>query len=252
MKKGKKEEKLKTILVEAQDVEFLTLSLRVIIEEKKASTSLLQRRLKIGYASSARLMDKLVDIKAVGPAPAHTPTGKSFIFKALPIPEPAKEPVEKKKMGRPTKYTEAIIDEICKRMALGESVRQICRSDHMPERQTVYGWLLDPRYEDFMKRYEQARILQADAIHDELFDIADDGSNDWIEREIGEGRTITVPDHEYINRSRLRVDTRKWIIARMNPKKYGEKLDVTTGGKEIKQARPAIINYIIPKELKIA
>jgi hypothetical protein len=56
----------------------------------------------------------------------------------------------------------------------------------------------------------------------------DDGSNDWIERELESGHVIRVPDYEHIAQSRLRVDTRKWLMSKLLPKKYGEKLDVAT------------------------
>lgn len=153
-----------------------------------------------------------------------------------------------KKGERTAKYSEKLAMVICDRISSGESVTQICRDDNMPLARTVYRWLLEKEKESFYKMYTQAQTLRADVIHDEIFDIADDGSNDWMEREVGKGRTITVPDHEYINRSRLRVDTRKWVLARMNPKKYGESIDVTTKGKKMPAARTVVVNYHAPKK----
>lgn len=258
---AKKNKKPKVAYVEQGELEELSLALRVVIEEKKASTSLIQRRLKLGYSAAARLLDRLEELAVITPARGSDPrslTGYVPKLEAKPVPKvkEVKEkpaPVEKKKNGRPSIYSTELAIKICNRLALGESVLQICRDDDMPEPRTVYLWLLNLQAEDkkeFREMYEKAREIQAEVMHDQLMEISDDGTNDWMEKEVGEGRTITVPDHEYINRSRLRVDTRKWIIARMNPKKYGDKLDVTTKGKQITQPRPVAINYGVPAKPK--
>jgi hypothetical protein len=67
--------------------------------------------------------------------------------------------------------------------------------------------------------------LRAERMAEEILDIADDGSNDWIERE-QDGRTVIVADHEHIQRSKLRVDARKWLMAKMLPKKYGDRTTI--------------------------
>ena len=82
-----------------------------------------------------------------------------------------------------------------------------------------------------MDQYAQAREFQADTIFDEMFDIADDASNDWMLRKQGED-DIEVINHEHVQRSKLRIDTRKWALARMAPKKYGEKIETTLKGDE--------------------
>jgi hypothetical protein len=74
--------------------------------------------------------------------------------------------------------------------------------------------------------YARAKEEMAEHFAEEMLEIADDGSNDWIERELERGNVIKVADHEHIARSRLRVDTRKWLMSKLLPKKYGEKLDV--------------------------
>lgn len=134
------------------------------------------------------------------------------------------------KIGRPTIYSEELALKICKRIADGESLRSICRDDDMPERTTVLGWSLDLSH-PFSSKYMHARDLQADAMADELNDISDDGSNDWMERKMRNGETELVTNHEHINRSRLRVDTRKWIAAKLKPKRYGDKQVIEHEGK---------------------
>jgi hypothetical protein len=76
---------------------------------------------------------------------------------------------------------------------------------------------------DFREQYARARDAQADTLADEIIDIADDGSNDWMERELESGKTIEVVNAEHISRSKLRVDARKWVAAKLKPKKYGDK-----------------------------
>lgn len=117
-------------------------------------------------------------------------------------------------------YSEDVACIICDRIASGESVRSISRSPGMPHEVTIYRWVADDR-DGFRARYTRARESQAERMADEILEIADDGSNDWMEFE---GKTII--DHEYINRSRLRVDSRKWLMARLAPKKWGDKQDI--------------------------
>lgn len=152
--------------------------------------------------------------------------------------------------GRPTKFSIALAAEICDRLAGGQSLREICRSEDMPCVSAVKNWLRDKP--DFVAQYALAREAQADHFAEEILEIADDGSNDWMERQGRDGEVIPVLDREHVSRSQLRVDARKWLMARMAPKKYGEKtslehtgkdgaplipvLNVTTGGN---QSRPA-------------
>ncbi len=75
--------------------------------------------------------------------------------------------------------------------------------------------------------YTHARDAQADALFDETLEIADDGRNDWMERHNEEGEAIGWRENgEAIRRSQLRIDTRKWIAAKLRPKKYGDKQQI--------------------------
>lgn len=120
-----------------------------------------------------------------------------------------------------TSFTRKLGDIICKRLAEGESLRKICDSDDMPGKATVCTWLIStaPIYKDFQDQYARAREIQRHLIEDECLDIADDGSNDWMERELPSGETIDVVNHEHVTRSRLRLDTRKWMLGRMESKR---------------------------------
>lgn len=125
--------------------------------------------------------------------------------------------------GRPVTYQSTVADEICRRMAEGESLNEISRSDGMPAASTVRGWVMDDR-EGFAARYARARELQAETWADEIVEISDNGLNDWSERQTPNGKTETVLDHEHVTRSRLRVDSRKWLLSKLRPGTYGDKL----------------------------
>jgi hypothetical protein len=125
-------------------------------------------------------------------------------------------------MARPSDYSAEITTAICIRLGLGESLREICRDEDMPSKSTVMRWLA--AHSEFRDQYASAREAQADYYAEEIIEISDDASNDWMLRNRGEGETEEVENKEVLARSRLRVDTRKWLMARMAPKKYGDKV----------------------------
>lgn len=137
-----------------------------------------------------------------------------------------------KTRGRPSAFSKSLADLICARLADGQSLREICRDDEMPAESTVRGWVVAD-VQGFSAQYARAREAQADHMAEEILEIADDGTNDWMERKAstGGGRSDAageaeevVPNHEHINRSKLRVDARKWLMSKMAPKKYGDKI----------------------------
>jgi len=127
-------------------------------------------------------------------------------------------------MGRSSEYTTEIADAICERLADGESLRSICLDPEMPSQPTVFRWLA--ANEEFRKQYAIAREAQADSLFDEMLDIADDASRDTRKGKDGDEQ----PNTEWITRSRLRVETRKWMAGKLRPKVYGDKLDVEHSG----------------------
>jgi hypothetical protein len=135
---------------------------------------------------------------------------------------------EKKPRGRPSAYSEEIAAEILQRLTDGESLNSICKSEHIPAKSTVLAWAMENR-DGFSDRYARAREIQLDAIADEMLDLADDARNDWMERQTGDG-TITVLDNEHVTRTKLRIDTRKWLLTKLKPQKFGDKLEQTHKG----------------------
>lgn len=129
-------------------------------------------------------------------------------------------------------YTEAIAQEICERIALGESLNSICKSKHLPAESTVRLWVINEISPEFTARYALARQMQFDRWADEILDIADNSTNDWMIRQVKDGEDCVVVNSEHINRSRLRVDSRKWLLCKMVPKVFGDRLqqEITGAG----------------------
>lgn len=125
---------------------------------------------------------------------------------------------------RQSTFSQGMADIICLRIADGESLRSICRDEDMPAASTVFKWLVD--IPPFSEQYARARETQADSLFDEMLDIADDARNDWMDRR-GEEDAGWVANGEHIQRSRLRIDARKWMAGKLRPKKYGDKLQHT-------------------------
>jgi hypothetical protein len=128
--------------------------------------------------------------------------------------------------GRPTLYSPEIADTILERIASGETLRQLCRSEGMPAESTVRLWVLDDR-DGFSARYARARDMQLESWGDETIEISDDGSNDWMLREGKDGETSWVLNGEHVQRSKLRTESRKWIMSRLKPERYGDKLELS-------------------------
>lgn len=131
-------------------------------------------------------------------------------------------------MRHDSKYTPERANFILEKLAEGVSLREICREyEDTPDESTVRKWAIDD-VEGFRVRFVTAKMLGHESMADEIFDIADDGRNDWMTRHNERtGVSEEVPNNEHMNRSRLRVDTRKWYLAKVLPKIYGDKLAVT-------------------------
>lgn len=103
----------------------------------------------------------------------------------------------------------------------GESVRGICGDEDMPSAASVFKWL--NQFPDFAEQYARAKEVCCELLAEECLDIADDGSNDWMERfNERNGTSETVLNGEHVQRSKLRLDARKWYLSKVAPKKYGD------------------------------
>lgn len=124
-------------------------------------------------------------------------------------------------------FTPELGDRICAELAGGTSIRKICKQEWAPSRRVIYNWLRE--YPEFQALYRCAQLDGAHAWADEALEIADNGSNDWMADNDPDNPGYKL-NGEHVQRSKLRVETRKWYAGRMNPKTYGDKLAV--GGAE--------------------
>ena len=118
--------------------------------------------------------------------------------------------------GRPSVYRDELFQEITTRLSEGESLKQICKDAHMPSRASVMKWLAENT--QLSDKYARARELCADRWFDEL--------REYSEKAIEEPRKTQA--------YKLKIETDKWILARMSPKKYGDLGEIA----ERKQSRP--------------
>jgi hypothetical protein len=141
-------------------------------------------------------------------------------------------------MGAPTIFSKEIADRICEELSTSsKSLRTICKQEGMPSIRTVMNWLSEGSkssitndLSEFVQQYARAREAQADFLAEEIIEIADDGSNDLMTIQKGDN-SYEVENKEVTNRSKLRVDARKWIASKLKPKKYGDKVDLNTDGR---------------------
>lgn len=137
-------------------------------------------------------------------------------------------------MMGPRRYTRIRSPEnaelICLRIIEGHNLREIA-TELDCDAGAITHWVATD--EAFYEQYIRAKEAQAVAMEAELLEISDDGSNDWMER-----RGETVLDQEHVQRSRLRIDTRKWLMAKMLPKRYGERVVQEHTGKDGKDLIP--------------
>jgi hypothetical protein len=124
---------------------------------------------------------------------------------------------------------------ICDRLAAGESLLSICKDDNMPARSVVHEWIVENR-QGFADRYARARDVQADTLADEILQIAN--TPHIGTKSVSKATGLEITEGDMIEHRRLQVDARKWYLAKVAPKKYGDKLDLNHSG-EIKVRKAA-------------
>lgn len=136
-----------------------------------------------------------------------------------------------KKMGRPLEYDDAKADKICSLISEGMPLIKITRLEGMPSAHTIYHWMrLKP---DFLQRYQQARQDQADTLAEEVLTISDD--------------TEHADDPVQVAAARLRVDSRKWVAARLKPHKWGDKASLELTGADGASLPVVAISFVAPE-----
>lgn len=124
--------------------------------------------------------------------------------------------------GRPTDFTDAIADEICERIAAGETLTGICLCDDMPALRTVSRWLMLDRG-GFQAKYARAREAQAHIEAEQIREIADNAFEDYY-IDWKDGKPFVVVDNEGVKRAQLRIEARKWRAERLNRRVYGNSI----------------------------
>jgi hypothetical protein len=120
-----------------------------------------------------------------------------------------------KHAGRPSQYTDEIFNSICDKLADGNSLKRICEDEQMPDKATFYRWINDNK--DLCDKYARAKEDSSDALADDIQDIGD---------------KVLTGEYEP-NNARVAIDAKKWIASKLKPKKYGDKIDMTTNGKDL-------------------
>lgn len=122
--------------------------------------------------------------------------------------------------GRPSLYSEKLVDEICEKIATSNKGLHTILSENegFPSFSTVFNWLSQPDKKYFLDKYTHARELQAEFLADEMIKIAEHTEEDHT----------AFTGANVVQRDRLRIETRKWIASKLKPKVYGDKIDITT------------------------
>lgn len=128
-----------------------------------------------------------------------------------------------KPFGRPIEYTDEVFNHICEKLSDGKSLKRICESDNMPCKATFYNWINNSK--DLLDKYTRAKADSSDALAEDIQDIADDVLNGKYEA----------------NNARVAIDAKKWIASKLKPKKYGDKLDMTSNGETM---TPLLVKFI--------
>jgi len=117
--------------------------------------------------------------------------------------------------GRISTYSEEMAETICAHIAAGAAVRDLKAFRELPSGSTIYAWIGERP--EFRRRYEAACRQRAELLAEEILDIADDRTGDYLEDKDGN----LVPDRLNLHRARVMIDARKWRVAALAPKRYG-------------------------------
>lgn len=144
-------------------------------------------------------------------------------------------------MGRPTIYSQEMADRICELVATHTfGQKKLCDLfPDIPAKDTINQWRF--KYTDFSSQYMKAKAAQAQLLAEEVMDIADDGRNDWMETTDDEGGVAWKLNGEHVQRSKLRIDARKWHASKLVPKIYG------TLTEEVKEHEMSLVERLSKK-----
>ena len=139
-------------------------------------------------------------------------------------------------MAYTDKDKDNIFEYVCQEIEKGRALRNVLKDENMPSTSTFYQWLDNDEVK--AKQYARATEVRADIIFDDILAIADENTNDTSINENG----IEVVNNDVIQRSRLRIDARKWVLSKLNPKKFGDKTIHSGDADNPIQTKTTIIN----------
>jgi hypothetical protein len=132
------------------------------------------------------------------------------------------------KGGAVSIFTPALFSAICDRISHGDSLREVCRDPEMPHKSTVLRWLREkPELRD---QYRDARDDLLEYWASDILEIADDGTNDMVPGLNKYGDEVMVPNHANVQRDRLRIHSRQWLLGKLKPKVYGDRVEHEVSG----------------------
>lgn len=151
-------------------------------------------------------------------------------------------------IGRPTAYTKDIANEIITRMMGGESLNSVCKSENIPSKGTVLGWVVDKR-DDFSDQYERALTIRAHGWAEEILDISDfECAEPVIDRETGQavldenGDILMTATQTGVSHARLRTDNRKWLVSKLLPRFSDKQVSELDDGSIVESVTVNIVN----------
>lgn len=149
--------------------------------------------------------------------------------------KPEDEPAKGKKTGRPSSYNPETAQTICELLSDGVPLREICRMEGMPAWRTVYDWMyrddaLGEEGVGLSAAIARAREIGYDAMAEECLIIADTPKI-GIKKVFSSGSdededSMTVTEEDMLGHRKLQIETRLKLLAKFNPKKYGDKVQV--------------------------
>lgn len=120
-------------------------------------------------------------------------------------------------------YSRELSDRVFADIATGMTLNEACSKPGMPSKDSVRRWVLH-NVDGCAARHDEARMLMALSWADEIITISDDATNDWMDRHTKHGNVERVVDHEHIARSKLRTDNRRWLVGKLIPALYGDRV----------------------------
>lgn len=149
------------------------------------------------------------------------------------------------KPGRPSSFTQKIADEICERLGKGEPLAQICRDGKMPGYRTVYDWM--DADAAFAANIARARVDGFEAIAVDALTILDE-EPERVVTVTGEDRSESRIDSASVQRAKNRFEGRLKLLAKWDPKRYGDKVALTGGGDDDAPIKHSIaLEFVAPK-----